>query len=78
VFQFGHTEVTLVNGTYDFRWLNLIAMKWNFFAGASILVGGLLMKFGAPLRSVVIGVALVGLWNWSRSRGAGPGPRERR
>jgi hypothetical protein len=45
-------------------------MKWKFFVGATILAGGLLIKFGVPLIPIVLGVALAALWNWSRFRRA--------
>ena len=52
-------------------------INWNFFVGASILVGGALLKFGAPLPAVLLGVGLIGFWNWYRSRSGTPpfGPR---
>ena len=37
---------------------------WNFFAGASILAAGLLLKFGAPVEAIVAGIALAGMWKW--------------
>jgi len=43
-------------------------MKWKFFVGASILTCGLLFKFGAPLLSLVLGVALAALLNWRTMR----------
>ena len=45
-------------------------MNWKFFVGASILAGGLAVKFGAPLLAVAAGVAIVGLFNWTRERTA--------
>ncbi len=33
-------------------------MNWRFFAGACILAVGLLLKMGAPLVPVMLGVAL--------------------
>ena len=43
-------------------------VKWKYFAGASILSSGLLLKVGAPLEAVAIGIALVALINWMNSR----------
>jgi uncharacterized membrane protein len=33
-------------------------VKWNWFIGASILVAGLLIKFGAPISAVAAGIVL--------------------
>lgn len=43
-------------------------MNWKFFGGASILVAGLLFKFGAPPLAIVAGIAFAGLANWRRQR----------
>jgi hypothetical protein len=43
-------------------------MKWKFFVGASILACGLLVKVGAPLISLVLGVAFAALVNWRTLR----------
>jgi hypothetical protein len=43
-------------------------MNWKFFTGATILAVGLLIKIGAPLVPVVIGVAMAGMFNWRRER----------
>ena len=43
-------------------------MKWKFFVGACILSCGLLIKAGAPLPALVMGVALAGFFNWRRLR----------
>ena len=45
-------------------------MSWKFFTGASILAVGLLIKIGAPLVPVVIGVAMAAMVNWRRERRA--------
>lgn len=39
-------------------------MHWKFYIGACILVVGLLFKNGAPLATILGGVALAGLWHW--------------
>jgi hypothetical protein len=41
-------------------------MKWKFFAAAAIVVGFALIKAGAPLFSVLLGIALAGLLNLRR------------
>ena len=41
-------------------------MKWNLFFSASILVGGVLVKVGAPMPAVVGGIGLAAVWNWKR------------
>lgn len=43
-------------------------MNWRYFVGASILSTGLLVKVGAPLEAVAMGIALVGLVNWGSLR----------
>jgi hypothetical protein len=43
--------------------------NWKFFIGACILSGGLLLKAGAPVAAVLLGIAGVGLLNWRRQRG---------
>jgi hypothetical protein len=42
-------------------------MNWKFFIGASILVGGLMLKV-APVWAVAAGLLLAGLVNWGRHR----------
>ena len=43
-------------------------MKWKFFIGASILSVGLVLKAGAPLIPVAIGVAGAAFFNWQKLR----------
>ena len=43
-------------------------MNWKFFGGASILVAGLLFKFGAPPLAIAAGIAFAGGLNWQRHR----------
>jgi hypothetical protein len=43
-------------------------MKWKFFVGSSILVAGLLIKFGAPVFAVALGIAGAAFINWKRQR----------
>ena len=45
-------------------------MNWKFFTGATILAVGLLIKIGAPLVPVAIGVAMAAMINWRRERRA--------
>ena len=51
-------------------------MTWKYFAGSCILGGGLLIKFGAPIVPVVLGMALAALLNWWNQRG-GPSKANR-
>ena len=44
-------------------------MTWKLFLGACILSGGVLLKYGAPIPSVVMGIALAGFFTWRRQRG---------
>jgi hypothetical protein len=43
-------------------------MKWNYFIGACVVVGGALLKSGAPVLAIVGGMALAGLANYLRQR----------
>ena len=43
-------------------------MKWKFFIGSCILAGGLLIKAGAPLVPVAVGIALAAALTWKRQR----------
>jgi hypothetical protein len=44
-------------------------MSWRLFVGASILSAGLLIKAGAPLVAVIMGIALAAFFNHRRQRG---------
>ena len=43
-------------------------MKWKFFIGSCILVAGLLLKVGAPLFAVALGIAGAAFVNWNKQR----------
>jgi hypothetical protein len=43
-------------------------MNWKYFVGSSILVAGLLIKFGAPVVAVALGIAGAAFFNWKRQR----------
>jgi hypothetical protein len=43
-------------------------MNWKYFIGSSILVAGLLIKLGAPVIAIALGVAGVAFINWKRQR----------
>jgi hypothetical protein len=43
-------------------------MKWKFFLGASILSVGLLLKLGAPLVPIAIGLAAAAFLTWKKQR----------
>jgi hypothetical protein len=45
-------------------------MSWKLFIGASILSAGLLIKVGAPLLPLVLGIAMAAFINLRRQRGA--------
>ena len=47
-----------------------MTMTWRYFGGASILAAGLLLKFGAPLPAVLLGIAGAAVATWSRQRRA--------
>ena len=46
-------------------------MKWKYLIGASILTAGLLIKVGAPLVPIVLGIAMAVLLNWRKIRAGG-------
>jgi hypothetical protein len=43
-------------------------MKWKFFWGACILSVGLLIKAGAPLVPIVLGIAVAAFITWKKQR----------
>lgn len=43
-------------------------MKWKYFAGAAIVVACALLKAGAPVISIVLGIAFVALLNVRQQR----------
>jgi hypothetical protein len=45
-------------------------MNWKYFFGASILAAGLLIKFGAPLVPVALGIAIAAFFSWRREHRA--------
>ena len=49
--------------------------KWKFFVGAAILAAGLLLKAGAPVFAVVLGLALAGFLTWKKTEPSGHAPR---
>jgi hypothetical protein len=44
-------------------------MTWRYFVGACVLAGGLLIKAGAPVSAVVMGMAgAAGMNSWKHRR----------
>jgi hypothetical protein len=43
-------------------------MSWKYFVGASILATGLLIKIGAPLVPLALGVSMAAVFNWQLHR----------
>jgi hypothetical protein len=43
-------------------------MKWKYFVGASILSVGLLLKAGAPLVPLALGIAAAAFINWKKQQ----------
>jgi len=41
--------------------------NWKYFLGASILAAGLLLKAGAPLVPIVLGLAVAAFVTWKKS-----------
>lgn len=48
-------------------------MNWKHFCFAALLVGAALVKYGAPLFSVMLGIAVMGAINVARARRQGVG-----
>ena len=42
--------------------------KWKYFLGASVLAVGLLLKAGAPIVPVAVGLAAAAFFTWNKSR----------
>ena len=49
---------------------------WKFFVGACILATGLLLKAGAPLAPIAVGIAAAAFFNWKRQQRAVPSPKK--
>ena len=49
--------------------------SWKYFLGASILAVGLLVKAGAPLVPLALGLAIAGFLTWKKSRTTNQRPR---
>ena len=43
-------------------------MNWKFFIGSCILAVGLLLKMGAPVVPVAVGIVAAGYLNWRKHR----------
>ncbi|HEY3826351.1 MAG TPA: hypothetical protein VGL82_17420 [Bryobacteraceae bacterium] len=43
-------------------------MKWKYFGGACLVVGGALLKTGAPVIAIAAGLGLAALANFLRHR----------
>jgi len=43
-------------------------VKWKYFLGATILTVGLLLKAGAPLVPIALGVAAAAFFTWKTLR----------
>jgi hypothetical protein len=43
-------------------------MSWKFFIGSCILAAGLLVKAGAPVVPVAVGIAAAAILTWRRQR----------
>ena len=48
--------------------------KLNYFLGACILAGGVLIKLGAPLVPIALGLALAAIVSWKARRPPGGNP----
>ena len=45
-----------------------LTLSWRYFSSASILAAGLLIKFGAPVPAVLLGIAGAAAANWWMQR----------
>jgi len=52
-------------------------MNWKYFIGSCILATGLLLKAGAPLAPIAIGIAGAAFLNWKKHQGAASGPTKK-
>jgi hypothetical protein len=43
-------------------------VKWKFFIGSCILAAGLLLKAGAPVLAIALGIAGAAFVNWKKTR----------
>ena len=56
--------------------VGMLAMgRWKYFFGASILVVGLLIKVGAPLVPLAVGLAVAAFLTWKFARSSRRLPR---
>ena len=46
---------------------SLVMGKWKYFVGASILAVGLVLKAGAPLVPIVLGLAAAAFLTWKKA-----------
>jgi hypothetical protein len=46
-------------------------MKWRYFIGAGLLGGYVMLLAGAPLFTVLVGIAFSAAWNAFKKRGQG-------
>ena len=46
----------------------MVANQWKYFIGSSILSAGLLLKAGAPVAAIALGLVLVTGVMWFRQR----------
>lgn len=49
--------------------------RWKYFFGASILAVGLLIKVGAPIVPLAVGLGVAAFITWKKSRPANRLPR---
>jgi hypothetical protein len=49
--------------------------RWKYFFGASILAVALLVKAGAPLLPLALGLAVAAFFTWKKSRTTNQLPR---
>ena len=53
-------------------------MNWKYFVGSCILATGLLLKVGAPLVPIALGIAAAAFFNWRKHHGAASSKKQTR
>ena len=52
-------------------------MNWKYFIGSCVLVTGLLLKAGAPLVPIALGIAVAAYFNWKRQQRTASAPSKK-
>ena len=52
-------------------------MNWKYFIGSCVLATGLLLKAGAPLVPIALGIAAAALFNWKKHQRTASAPSKK-